>query len=144
MKHFLFIVLAVFLLVSCYQNEPSKYVDDSSINNDENVQLHQPADYATWSPIGKKYVRDRSNEHVLGNDYFFEVVWFQTKDSAVWYNSIYPDLSQMYQSYYVSYEIEYPKAYLTFFEINRDEYYFTDTLTLYCSTSSGIAFKLLE
>ena len=119
-------------LSSCNTNDP-----DTKKGGDTPTSQHQPSDPATWSPVGKMYVRDRSAEHVNGNDYFYEVVWFNSGDSAIWYNSIVADYTQMNETYPCAYVIEYPDATLTFFDVNHDKYYFTDTLTLYSANSSG-------
>ncbi len=133
MKRIIFIMAAALGLVACNQNEP----DDTKKGGDTPTSQHQPSDPATWSPVGKRYVRDRSAEKVNGNDYFYEVVWFNSGDSAIWYNSIVADYTQMNETYPCAYVIEYPNATLTFFDMNHDKYYFTDTLTFYSANSSG-------
>lgn len=133
MKRIIFIMAAALSLAACNQNTP----DDTKKGGDTPTSQHQPSDPATWSPEGKRYVRDRSAEKVNGNDYFYEVVWFNSGDSAIWYNSIVADYTQMNETYPCAYIIEYPNATLTFFDVNHDKYYFTDTLTLYSANSSG-------
>ena len=123
MKHLLSLFILAICLIGC------------NTKDEPNPHKHQPADSTTWSPVGKRYMRDRSAQHVEGHDYFYEVVWFKTSDSAIWYNSIVKDFTQMNQVYPCSYVINYPNAVLTFFEVNPDQYYFTDTLTLICRTA---------
>lgn len=132
MKRIIFIMAAALCLAACSQNEPT----DTKKGGDTTSQ-YQPANPDTWSPVGKLYVRDRSAEKVNGNNYFYEVIWFNSGDSAIWYNSIVADYTQMNETYPCAYVIGYPDATLTFFNVNHDKYYFTDTLTLYSANSSG-------
>ncbi len=130
---------AAITFTSCNQNTP----DDTKKGGDSTTS-HQPANPATWSPVGKIYTRDRSTNNAYGYDYFIEVVTFYTKDSAVWYGTIHSDLTPM-DDYYnpASYKLNYPALTFTF-GIDKDEYHFTDTLTLYCNTSDNGAYTLLD
>ena len=127
MKKYLFFAFAAICLMACNQNTP----DDTKKGGDTTSQ-HQPSDPASWSPIGKRYVRDLSVSH--GYDCLFQVVWFRTGDSAVIYDSTTPDIMQMDERIiHCSYTIDYPNVPMNFFKdfYQPDNFHFTDTLTLY-------------
>lgn len=140
MKRIIFLMAAALSLVACNQNTP----DDTKKGGDTPTSQHQPSDPATWSPVGKRYVRDRSKTNPYGYDFFKEVVVFDTKNHAVWYGTVNEDLSPM-DKYYnpATYKISYPDLTFTF-GADKDEYHFTDTLTLYCNTSDNGAYTLLD
>lgn len=138
MKRALFILAAVCCMMSCTErNNPDTKRGDTTEQN-------QPANPSTWSPVGKRYMRDRSTNNAYGYTEFYEVVDFFKKDSAVWYGTIYKDLTPM-ENYYnpARYQLEYPNLTFTF-GIDKDEYTFRDTLTLYCNTSEEGDYKLLD
>ena len=127
MKRIIFIMAAALCLAACNQNEPT---DTKKGGN--TTSLHQPSDPASWSPEGKRYVRDLSVSH--GYDCLFQVVWFRTGDSAVIYDSTTPDIMQMDERIiHCSYTIDYPNVPMIFEGggSQPDNFHFADTLTLY-------------
>lgn len=117
------------LLCSCEPNDP-----ETKKGGDDTASLHQPADPATWSPVGKRYVADISGEdkNPYGYEQFWHVVHFFSRDSAYSYATIHDDLTPMPDmpfNTYSSYKMSYPKV-ITTVGIDKSEALFTDTLTL--------------
>ena len=138
MKHYILLIAAALMLAACNQNTP-----DTKKGGDT-TSLHQPANPSTWSPVGKRYMRDRSTNNAYGYTEFYEVVKFTTKDSAVWYSTINKDLTPMDEYYNPArYQLNYPNVTLIF-GIDPDEYVFKDTLTLKCVTSELSDFILCK
>ena len=114
------------LLCSCEPNDP-----ETKKGGDDTASLHQPADPATWSPVGHRYICNRSSDNPYGYEYFVEVIDFFKRDSAVMYGTINHDLSPMEKCYNPArYKMNYPKVIMTF-GIDERECTFTDTLTLF-------------
>jgi len=129
-SYFILALLCAFSMafVACNQNTP----DDTKKGGDDTTSQHQPANPDTWSPVGKMYVCDRSNDNPYDYDYFMHVIYFFSKDSALSYGTTNRDLSPMpEQPYYTpsAYRVSYPNV---TFVMGADDGIgvFSDTLTL--------------
>lgn len=127
MKHFPVVAMLlafVFAFSSCNQNEPTKRGgDDSSLN--------QPDYPSTWSPVGKKYVCDRSQDNPYDFEYCVQVIQFINELNAAEYLTTHTNLTPMDEFYNAAtYTCKYPNIKMMF---GADErlFEFKDTLTLY-------------
>lgn len=97
---------------------------------EEEIPQHQPADSTTWSPKGKIYICDRSEDNIDGYPYYIEVIEFFDNVNAAWYGSINDDLSPLDKYYNQAiYTCNYPNVELVF-GADKRPLYFKDTLTL--------------
>lgn len=118
MKHFLFSIVALSLcLVSCSHEEPAPKPDN------------QPKNPSTWSPIGKTYVCDRSDDNPEGYSYCLQLITFTDRQNGLYYWTISKDLSPM-ETFHFDYKIQYPNIILKFGS-DESNLNFIDTLTLY-------------
>ena len=129
-SYFILALLCAFSMafVSCENNDP-----DTKKGGDDTTSQHQPANPATWSPVGKMYIVDISgaDKNPYGYSYFMHVVHFFSKDSALQYCTTNHDLSpQPDKPYYTPsrYQVSYPDV-IFIIGVDRGQGFFTDTLT---------------
>lgn len=112
-------VIAIF--ASCEKNQSSPEYPTSK---------NQPADPAMWSPVGKIYICDRSDDNPYGYDYFMNVVYFVNDTDVAEYCTTNTDYSRIDKYYNTgTYSCNYPSVMITF-GADKRPLYFIDTLTL--------------
>ena len=128
MKQIIFIMAAALCLAACNQNEPT----DTKKGGDDTTSQHQPANPATWSPVGKRYVVDIAPETEPDTVRWFvfctipELEEDSTRGVQLHYQA--KHVSYGYTIY--SYELNYPQ--LSLIRYGEKPLYatFKDTLTL--------------
>lgn len=135
MKKYLFILLILLGIVitetGCNSNTP-----DGQKPGGANAGTNQPANPATWSPVGKTYICDRSgaDNNPNGLDFFLEVLRFAENSNIQHFCSASEDLTPLEplsENYEEGlYKCSYPDVQLIFGGEKRP-LQFVDTLTLH-------------
>ncbi len=128
-SYFILALLCAFSMafVSCENNDP-----DTKKGGDNTTSQHQPANPATWSPVGHKYVS--IDNDTLNGRYKGWTVEFLSRDSVLRVESGYPFRS--------TYRLQYPNVYLGTSETPWYKFIDTLTITRYFDSSDCPTYKM--
>ena len=129
-SYFILALLCAFSMafVSCENNDP-----DTKKGGDDTTSQHQPANPATWSPVGHKYVSTDDSHY---GRYLGAQINFLTTDTFYW---------DLFYEQKRRYRIEYPLVYIDFYE--TPQFKFIDTLTItkaYENADESSCYKLVR